>query len=52
MKWTMDGGIIPASNYPYLDGPGNCVDRKREALGFVDTPLFHDFYYGDAEYIK
>ncbi|CAG9810790.1 unnamed protein product [Chironomus riparius] len=52
MKWAIDGGIIPTSKYPYLDGEGYCVDRKQEAIGFVDTPYVHDFYYGDAEYIK
>ena len=52
MKWTMKGGIIPATKYPYLDGEGRCKDRKREAVGFVDTPIAHDFKNGNAEYIK
>jgi len=52
MKWAINGGIIPTTRYQYLDGPGTCSNHRREAIGFVETPFFHDFYYGNAEYIK
>jgi hypothetical protein len=52
MKWAKQGGIIPTSKYPYLDGTGYCVDHRRDAVGFVDTPMYHDFRYGNADYIK
>ena len=51
MKWNMNG-IIPAKSYPYLDALGYCEDHTDDAIGFVETPFFHDFHYGNADYIK